>query len=419
MNRTIVYIGLLLCFLPLPALGWDWISDSGQAWMKFHPATYLFAIGAMIGLSSSRMRYWSLLLSWTYGPFAIMTLVFIIRAILIARASSDPTGAVGIAITNFLTPILLLVAAAGLTAQDWRRMGGLLRILLIINSIIALVESVLQISFFFPQESRVFRAGGLIGHPLPSALVTSCMIVYLLTANNRRSSLATALPEVVLHAAALFAFGGRTGLVLVPLVVAINALLPAPGIPIVRRIGQRIAITAILASALMATQLQIGPVQAALSRFDSDSGSSDTRYAAIEIAKDLPANDFLLGVTADKRDHLMLKYDTTITIENPWVALILIFGAILVIPMSASLITLLFGQARPLDRSASMMVIYFLIAASGYVSFGSKSLSIVQLLLMISALCQNQATAPAFAAEDEDASPITEPAQKLAIPRAM
>ncbi|RYD22169.1 MAG: hypothetical protein EOP69_00135, partial [Spirochaetia bacterium] len=83
--------------------------------MKFHPATYLFAIGAMAGLATLQTRYWRPLLSWKYGPLAIMTAAFIIRAIMITRATSDPTGAIGITITNFLTPVLLLIAAAGVT----------------------------------------------------------------------------------------------------------------------------------------------------------------------------------------------------------------------------------------------------------------------------------------------------------------
>ncbi|RZI60454.1 MAG: hypothetical protein EOP14_01070 [Pseudomonas sp.] len=233
----------------------------------------------------------------------------------------------------------------------------------------------------------MFRAGGLIGHPLPSALITGCMIVYLLTSTNRRRSLLFSLPEVVLHAAALFAFGGRTGLVLVPLVVAISVILPAPGVPFVRRLGQRIAIVAILAGAMLATQLQIGPVQAALSRFESDSGSSETRYAAIEMVRELPTSDLLWGVSASERELLRLKYNTPIAVENPWVTLILIFGAVLLAPMAVALTVALFASAWPLDRSATMVVLYFLISASGYVSFGNKSLSIVQVMLMISALC--------------------------------
>jgi hypothetical protein len=390
MIRSILYVGLLLCFIPVTLFGWNWASDSAPGWMKFHPVTYLFAVGAMIGLGTLRLRFWRPFLSWSYGPFAAMTLVFIVRAVMIASDSSDSTGAVGIAITSFLTPVLFLVLAAAMGPEDWRPLGVVLRVLLVINSVVALVETVLKTSFVFVQEGHIFRAGGLLGHPLSSALVTGYVLVYLLTANNRRGSLLSALPEVVLHAAAMFAFGGRTGLVLVPLIVTVSAILPSPKVPIVQRIARRLGVLAILVGALMTTQLQIEAVQTALARFQSDSGSADTRYAAVEMIGDLRTNDLLWGVNAETRQQLLVRYDSELGFENPWVSLILSYGIVLVIPMAVALVVALFAYAWSLDRSAAMMALYFLISSSSSVSFGTKSLIVMQVFLFMSALCQRR-----------------------------
>lgn len=373
--------------------------------MRFHPATYIFFIVSIVNLLSLRIIYWRVLFAWPYAPFTFMTIMFILRGIMIAKASDDPTGAVGIAITNFLTPILLVISSPRMALRDWRRVGVLVRFLVILSSMLALVESVTHYSLFFVQTGRIFRAGGLIGHPLASGLVTGCMITYLLTATNHRNYLAALLPEVILHSAALFAYGGRTGLVLVPMVVAASIILPSPGVPIKQRIIQRIAVVAILASALLMTQMNIDFIQSGLSRFTSDSGSADTRYAALEMVSHLPPGDFLFGVSAAEKTHLMMIYDTEIAFENPWVTLILIFGGAFVLPMAISVLVLLFSWCRSLDRSAAIMVTYFLIATSGYVSFGSKSVTIVQIVAMITALCQPKYKDLSFSEAELDLDP--------------
>jgi hypothetical protein len=393
MNRWLTYFIALLCFLSISVIGWNWGNEDAAGWMKFHPVTYLAFLGAALGLGSLRMTYWRPILTPAYGLFGIMALVLTVRAAMIAASTSEPTGAISVAITTFLTPFLFLIASAGMREQDWMRAGAALRVFFVLNSLIALGEAAFKTSLVFVQEGHLFRAGGLIGHPLSSAMATGFMLVYLLTASNRKKGLVTALPEVILHAAAMFAFGGRTGLILVPIVVAINTILPAPGIPSTQRIGRRVAILALLIAGLLATQLQIDVIQNAMTRFESDSGSADTRLVALRIARELPLNDFLFGLPPGTRDYLMLQYGLTVAIENPYITLVLMFGVFLTLGMVISLLVMIFNYTRKLDRSATMVVVYFLIFSSGNVSFGTRSITIMQVLVFVSAMCRPRQSA--------------------------
>jgi hypothetical protein len=393
MIRLLTIIGSLLCFVPVQFFGWQWSSESAPGWMKFHPVTYIFVVGALLGLGSLRTRYWQPLLSWRYGPFAFMAMVFVIQGIVIAKTSSDPTGAAGIAITSFLTPVLFLIAAVSMSREDWGRLAIALRVLLCASSILALVEAATRTSFIYIQEGHIFRAAGLMGHPLSGALVTGYMLVYLLTSNNRRASLVSVLPEIMLHAMAMFTYGGRTALALVPIIVAISILLPSPGVPLARRLGQRLGIALLLISGGLATQLEIDAVQSTISRFQDDSGSSETRFKALEIVQNLRTSDLLFGISAEMRQSLLNSNDLVEGIENPWLSLIMIFGLLSVTPMAITLILTVFAHARMFDRSAIMMTLFFLIINSSSISFGGKSLTIVQYFILVTALCQSRPNA--------------------------
>jgi len=386
--RWLVYIVAFLSFVSVTLFKWNWLSDSSPTWMRYHPVTYLLLTSALLGLGTLQMRYWRPLLSWRYGPLAAMSVVLFIRAVIITASTDGSSGALGIAVTTFLTPVLLAVSAAALSPHNWRNLGAALRVLFVVNSLLALGEAATGTSLTFMQEGSVFRASGLFGHPLTAASATGMMLVYLLTSTNRQSGLVAAAPEIIVHAIAMFAFGGRTGLVLVPAMVAIAAMLPSPGLPMARRVTQRIGVIVILTSAVLATQLQIGVVQTAMSRFQSDSGSAATRFVALDIIKDLSAEDLLFGVSLDTREHLMALHGSEVAIENPYLSLILSFGLILTILITLALFIALFSQALALDRSASFMTLYFLISSSASISFGSKSLLIVQVLVLMCALGQ-------------------------------
>lgn len=387
MIRIIVYTIFFVCFISVNALGWNWSSEIAASWMKIHPATYLSFLAFGIGLLSLDPRCWRSLFTMPYAPFGFMALVLVARGAMIAISSRDPTGAVSVALTTFLTPFLFLVASVNLTAKDWSRLGQFLHIFMIVNSLVALGESLSKTSLVFVQEGHLFRSGSLIGHPLSSAMITGFMLVYLLTAANRRSGFLTSLPEIFLHAAAMFTYGGRTGLLLVPLVVIISAILPNPGAPLMQRVSQRATIALLVVAGIIITQLQIDIVQTAMERFQSDSGSTEMRFATLRLINNLSFNDLMAGINPNMRANLISQYNITV-LENPYISLIVMFGIILTAGMVAALLYVSVYIAHVLDRSAYFIIIYFFIYTMGNISFGTRSVSILQMLIFILGLCQ-------------------------------
>lgn len=105
----------------------------------------------------------------------------------------------------------------------------------------------------------------------------------------------------------------------------------------------------------------------------------------------LSPQELLGGIDMTRRSILMNFFKTPWGIELAWASLVITYGLLATLPMVMALPVLLFRTARPLDRSAFYMTILFLVVTAGSLSFGVKSLAIVQIVVLILTLCQPEA----------------------------
>lgn len=384
-----VAIGCSLLFLLggplLDVIGWSYSNPDASAITKIHPSTYVFAAAAVLALLLGRRRYRKFVLRGEYLLFALATSILLVRAILIVRAGTTQ-GEMSAVLVTFLSSAMVLICFQGVTSVERTKLGRGVRIFFAINSAMAIAERIVGHrfipSFIDNVGGNEQRATALLGHPLNAALLTGIMIVHLVS-SRARSSLLIKVGEVLLHAAAMFAFGGRAALVLTPVVLWLSVLVsPLRQHARLTRL-QKLLPLIILLIGICLVFLPLPFVDATIDRFANDDKSSMTRNSALLMLGTLNASQVLTGIDAAHRELLQAIFHSTAGIELAWVAFVMIYGLLATLPMAFALPLLLWRLARQLDQSAAYMALLFLVVTAGSLSIASKSLLLTQTLVMM------------------------------------
>lgn len=398
MYRLIYYVVIaasILLFLfnapMLDLIGWPYTTSGGSAVTKIHPSFYLLLIGAGAALFFGQRRSWALVLTPRFIIYAVAALIILGRAIFITMSGQNE-GELSAALDTFVTPALLLVCFYVVSPVTLGQMGNVIRVFFVLNSLMGLAERVVGFRFipsFLDKFTNQDRAAALLGHPLNAALLTGTLIVYLTTATKIRTRVGLRIPELMLHALAMFAYGGRSAMVFTVTVVLLGSVLirQEEGGPKVSA-AQRLLPIIIVILGIGLVFLPIPFIDATLDRFTNDTGSSQTRDSAVQVLGMLSPHDLLTGITVSQRQTFMTFFNTPAGFEVSWIALIVTYGLLATIPMMIALPTLMFGTARGKDRSAFYIAILFMIVTIGSLSLGSKSLLLSQTLVLILTLTQ-------------------------------
>lgn len=395
--RQLTIVGIVMIFLcggPLLDLfGWTYTAAGGSFVTKIHPAFFILFLAAGAALLSGKDRYWQLVRKPWFLAYTICAILLVARAVVIA-STGVTQGELSAAMVTFLMPAFLLIAAQSLSRTDFDRIGVGLRFFFLFNSLMGLAERLVGHRFipsFIDTEGLELRASALLSHPLDASLMTGLMIVFLVSARKKSLPVWLRVPEILLHCMAMFAFGGRSALVFTTIVLIFSAI-------VVRqdrsqnKIGplQRFLPIAILIVGVAVIFLPIPFVEATLARFANDNASSQTRNAAFQMLTALEPAQWLWGADANRRTIIQAFYHSERGIEIAWIALIMIYGALITFCLAITMPLLLFMTARRLDRSAFYMMLLFIVVTAGSLSLGSKTMIISQLLTMMLALCQKQ-----------------------------
>lgn len=386
----------------LDFLGWGYYAAGGNALTKNHPALYLLAVTALLTLASRPV--WGDVVRPAFLLFAAATLILLARAVAILLAGAIG-GELSAVLVTFVTPLFLLVTIHGIRTEDLRRLAVPIRVFMAVNSLMALAERAIGYRLIpsWIDATSDDRATALVAHPLNGSLLTGLMITYLVTARRGDAPVWQRLPELALHAVAMFAFGGRSALVFTTTVLILSAVVGRQQRGQARLTPlQRVLPLAIVALGLGLIFLPIPFVDATLDRFTNAAGSSQTRNSAATMLAMLGPNELMAGVDVSRRAILMNFLHTPYGIELAWVALAISYGLVATLPMLVALPLQLFAESRPLDRSAFYMVILFLVVTTGSLSIGAKSLLISELFVMMHCLAQPRRTALLFRRDATD-----------------
>lgn len=375
----------------LDLVGWAYTSGVGSAATKIHPSFYIAFGTATLALAGRMEPVAQTLRQPRFIIYMVAVALVVSKAAAITLGGRNE-GELSAAIDTFATPLLLLVCLSVIRPEHLERMGIVLRIYIIANSLLAIFERMAGarlIPSFLDQFTSQDRASALLGHPLNAALLTGMLLVYLITSLQNRLKGPARIAEIAVHIIAMFAYGGRSALVFTAVVVIMSTLSIKQDTEGRRAgAGQRLLPIIIMLLGILLVFLPIPFIDATLDRFTNDKGSAVTRDAAVQLLTMIDPDQLLNGIEASQRQILMAFLNTPAGIEISWIALTVTYGLLVTLPMLVALPILLFGTAQGRDRSAFYMAMLFMIVTLGSLSIGGKSLLLSQTLILLLSLTE-------------------------------
>lgn len=369
----------------LEMVGWSYLSAGASAITKIHPAFYILIPAAFFGIASGARGVRSIVSMPSFLLYALAAIILVLKGALIA-ASGVTGGELSVAIVNFFIPVLIMLSLPALNDKHQAMSASALHWYFIVSSLLALVEQVLghrvipSFLDFFPNEHR---SAALWGHPLVGSLFTGIYLVYIVASEKKGGSQFWRIAEILLHALAMFAYGGRSALVFTAITIALSGFFARSRGNQGSAAMQRLLPLILIFVGVVLVFLPIPIVDATLERFTNDGGSADSRNAAFAMLGYLNTDELMFGITGPRRLALQAMLHTEAGIEVSWVALTLSYGLLAVIPLLIGLPLLLIRLSTKLDRSAFYMAFMFLIVTAGSQGFGGKAAIIAQVLVML------------------------------------
>lgn len=370
-----------------------YLTTGGAFFEKLHPATYaallsfiilLFRNGNPIGeidrmLSGAKL----LLLYLLFWSFLLIQMFVLERPFTVI-------------IDTFLLPLLLCLIIWRLSPAQKRPLVWTLHVAILLNVILGYYEY-FSGHRLFPLSLGgdvvvvgEWRSSALLGHPLTASGIVAAYILALVLRPRICPTPMIRLPLIAFCLGSLMAFGGRTALVFVLVVLgtmgAIEMLRMLRG----GRTSLPTAIAAIcvlfVAVAVLSAAFDLGIFDKMLLRFSSDKGSAHARVATVALLSHFDLSELLLGPNQARVSALQSQLGLAYGIENFWIASTVQFGAIHTALLSIGLISLFVEIYR---RSARAVIVIFLliaIIAASSVSFSSKNIQLAQFVVLIALL---------------------------------
>jgi hypothetical protein len=394
----IVIVGLMLIVVVslftlssaiLTSLKIHYLTTGGGFYEKVHPATYLVVLVAFLQLMRNGTpvteidRAFSdakLLLVYLFSWAALLAQMFILD-----RPFT-------IIIDTFLLPLLLCLVIWRLTDRQRRPLIWAIHATILLNIAIGYYEFVsghrlIPLTLGDVTVMGEWRASALLGHPLTASGVVAAYILALLL----RPALCPLLPLraglIVISLGSLMAFGGRTALMTVLVVLASVTVLGATRI--IR--GSRTSLPIIIISMLLLFLLiagifaafDLGLFDKMLLRFSSDKGSASARLAILNLLSHFDWNELLLGPNPMRANALQAQLGLDYGVENFWASCIVQFGGLFTALLTIGLVCLFIEILKRSSGAAYAVLLLIMTIAVSSVSFSSKNIQLAQLVILI------------------------------------
>ena len=287
-------------------------------------------------------------------------------------------------IVAWIPPIILLAFLIELNKGQRVALSYLVHFILFLNSFVGLYEfltgsAVIPVSLidydsgeaFDVEEWEMWRARGLLGHPLTSTLVSACVLVYSFSRILFSKSVTWIEYFSFFHSLlSLPAFGGRASIAIAILFVFIMSVYKTYRFIKGEEVSKSglVFVHFILFSLPFAFFLVylLGYFDPLISRIEDDNGSAETRIKALYILMDSSFLELLFGDIYKSLFTKQLLYGTSLGIEIFWVGLILKYGLL----VSALLLYILYQLVRITVVKTGcgalwLFSVYFLALSSG------------------------------------------------------
>lgn len=419
-------VSAILCFLSivcfatisanlLVSMGIPYDIPGGSFIVKLHPGTYLLFAAFVVSLFSSRnpLIMLSRLASAMPMVFIYALIIFFVALYLIIR---NGTSGAAYIIDTWLTPALMAWVLLFLPGHLVRFIFTSLIILVMINAIIGVAESLVQqrliphVAGDVVLTESVFRATALYGHPLSNAKLTAAALLLVMVLPIRTAQKAGIGSVMVLG---LLAFGSRTALGVVIVLAAVYVSTQFVHVIYGRGITKSEALEVIIV-------LMVALCGAFITYYHTDLGdrifkfmywdaSADVRIQILQVFDYLTPEELYFGVSPERFSELSYNigyYYPYSTIENFWIIIIINMGLFVFIYFFITVFGFCVSIIRRYPLSIYEFSGFFIIASSSN-SLADKTASFA----LVVALTLGAAAFDAAAMAEDELSPPPAPSR--------
>ncbi len=367
-------------------------SSAGAFYEKLHPATYVLLLAFCLSLFRNGDPIGEIDRYFGRSNLVLIYLICVLALLAQALAQQRPFAVV---MDTFMMPLIYVVLAWQTPPQQRRPLVWAIHAVFFLNICIGYFEYFTGHRLIPLMVGDVvmlgeWRATALLGHPLAASSFIGAYVIILMLRPSLIPWPALRLPYVVFCLGSLAAFGGRTAMVLVSLVII--------GIGLGRMValmrGERVSLPVIIVAfgatfmvlAVALTAFEYGLFDKMLMRFGSDKGSAATRVASLQLLSYFGWSELILGPDPVRARSLQSLMGLDYGIENFWVSSIVQYGI-----ASTALITfgLMCFFTEILKRSlpaARILALFIIVVAASSVSFSSKNTYLTQYVTLIAIL---------------------------------
>ena len=341
---SLVRVGLVAIPIMLAALlsatalvnnGIDYVSPTGSAPLKVHPATYAACLSFLIFFFSGSAKqildivFFNKPALWPF--FAGLVGLFAYAAIFLSVPFM-------FLIDNFLLTGLVVILLLLLSQKEVWAISTIFDGFMALNSLLGIYEalnnwrlvpitawSATLGQWVYPHE---WRATAFLGHPLANGYVTGAYLLSLMI-STRIKRLGIRLPLVGLHFIGMLAFGSRSALAY--LVAGFLLYLGYEAFRVVRtgRARRDMVAYAFLAIPFVVLFVPLvlvsGFADRFIDRFTNDGGSAEARTIMLDVIANFDLSDLVLGPPAKLTVEILKRYQI-LAVESFWLNFLLLFG---------------------------------------------------------------------------------------------
>jgi hypothetical protein len=396
----LMLLAMVLMFSVSSAMLTNWgvhyLTNGGGFYEKLHPATYavLGAAGLLLvrngdpfGEINRTLAQSKLLLVYLFCWVCLLVQMF---------ALGRPFT---IIIDTFLMPLVLCVVIWRLSVAQKRWLMWAMHVAILLNVSVGYYEyfsghRLIPLTLGSIIVLGEWRASAFLGHPLTASGVIAAYVLALVLRPALCPPLLIRLPLITFSLGSLMAFGGRTALMTVLVILACLALVEGCRLLRGKRIPLPVAIMAICLlfafAALVFAALDLGIFDKMLLRFSSDKGSTLARYATFNLLSHFDWPELLLGPDPVRVNALQSQLGLNYGIENFWVSCIAQFGVIHTTLLTIGLACFFTEILRKSSLSAWAIMLLILLIAASSVSFSSKNIQLAQFIVFITLLFSSE-----------------------------
>jgi hypothetical protein len=393
---ALMVLALITTFTISSAMLTNWkihyATTGGNFYEKLHPATYfaflafcllLIRHGDPIGEINRIFSEAKLVLVYLF-----CWLCLLIQMLVLERPFT-------VIVDTFLLPVVLCLVIWRLSPAQRKPLVWGLHLTILLNVVLGYYEyfsghRLIPLTLGDVVVMGEWRSSALLGHPLTASGVVGGYILALVLRPALCPPVAVRLPLIAFCLGSLMAFGGRTALVTVLLIIGFFAALEVFRILRGGRTSLPVAIAAIcllfVAAAGIFAALELGIFDKMLLRFSSDKGSTLARYATFDLLSHFDWRELILGPNPVRANALQTQWGLNYGIEDFWISCVVQFGIIHTVLLTIGLAGLFAEMLQRASGAAWAIVLLIVVVAASSVSFSSKNIQLAQFVFLITLL---------------------------------